>query len=264
MSGGFRRLLVAIVVVDVIFLALPTLVIVLASFTAGEIITFPPDGVSLRWYEALWARAEMIDAFWRSLRVALICTALAVPAGTLAALALARGPLRGRGLVQLYLLLPFTIPLVVSGLGLMLVLGQLRLLGWLWPVGFATCAINLPFMIGAVAAAASHLDPDLENAAASLGAPPTHSFLTVTIPAVMPGIITGAMLMFVLAFNEFLVSLMLVDARIVTLPVLIYTSIRSVITPDLAAVSVVYVLVALAAVWVLDRLVGLDLFLRSR
>jgi putative spermidine/putrescine transport system permease protein len=80
----------------------------------------------------------------------------------------------------------------------------------------------------------------------------------------MPGIITGAMLMFVLAFNEFLVSLMLVDARIVTLPVLIYTSIRSVITPDLAAVSVVYVLVALAAVWLLDRLVGLDLFLRSR
>ena len=85
------------------------------------------------------------------------------------------------------------------------------------------------------------LDPDLENAAANCGAPPMHTFFTVTLPAVMPGVITGALLMFILALNEFLVSLLLVDARIVTLPVLIYNSIRSIITPDLAAVSVVYV-----------------------
>jgi putative spermidine/putrescine transport system permease protein len=263
-TGWLIRLAIALVAFDVLFLALPTAVIIAASFTAGDIVVFPPDGLSLRWYGVLVGKSEFLAAFGRSLQVALICTALAVPAGTLAALALARGSLRGRTALRLYLLLPFTIPLVVSGLGLMLVFGQLRMLGAIWPVGLATCAINLPFMIWAVAAAADHLDPDLENAAASLGAPPTHAFVTVTVPAVMPGIITGAMLMFVLAFNEFLVSLMLVDARIVTLPVLIYSSIRSVITPDLAAVSVVYVLVALAAIWVLDRLVGLDLFLRSR
>ncbi len=104
----------------------------------------------------------------------------------------------------------------------------------------------------------------MENAAANCGAPPLQAFLTVTLPAVLPGVITGGLLMFVLAFNEFLVSLFLIDARIVTLPVSIYNSIRSVITPDLAAVSVVYIAVAAAAVWLLDRLVGLDLFLRSK
>ena len=79
-----------------------------------------------------------------------------------------------------------------------------------------------------------------------------------------PGIVTGALVMFILAVNEFLVSLMLVDARTVTLPVLVYNAIRSIITPDLAAVSVVYVVLAAAAIWLLDRLVGLDLFLKSK
>ncbi|NBB83484.1 MAG: ABC transporter permease subunit, partial [Alphaproteobacteria bacterium] len=93
---------------------------------------------------------------------------------------------------------------------------------------------------------------------------PVQVFFTVTLPAVMPGVITGGLLMFILAFNEFLVSLFLTDSRTVTLPVQIYNSIRSVITPDLAAVSVVYIVFALAAVWVLDRLVGLEIFLRSK
>jgi putative spermidine/putrescine transport system permease protein len=124
--------------------------------------------------------------------------------------------------------------------------------------------INLPFMIWGVSASVNALDPDMENAAANCGAPPVQVFLTVTLPAVMPGVITGALIMFVLAMNEFIVSLLLVNARIVTLPVMIYNSIRSIITPDLAAVSVVYILVAGAAVWLLDRLVGLDIFLRSK
>ena len=70
--------------------------------------------------------------------------------------------------------------------------------------------------------------------------------------------------MFILAVNEFLVSLMLVDARTVTLPVLVYNAIRSIITPDLAAVSVVYVVLAAVAIWLLDRLVGLEMFLKSK
>ncbi len=200
----------------------------------------------------------------RSAYVSAICTLISLPAGTLAALALMRGTLRLRGTLQVYLLLPFTIPLVVSGIGSMLVFGELRILGQLWPIGVALCVINLPFMIWAVSASAHGLDADLENAAANCGAPPLQAFLTVTLPAVLPGVITGGLLMFVLAFNEFLVSLFLIDARIVTLPVSIYNSIRSVITPDLAAVSVVYIAVAAAAVWLLDRLVGLDLFLRSK
>ncbi len=263
-GGALAWVFAAVVAFDVLFLALPTLVVLVASFTAGSIVTFPPEGWSLRWYAALLQKPEFGAALLRSLQVGLVCTALAVPAGTLAALALARSRVRFATGLQVYLLLPFTVPLVVSGIGLMLVFGPVGLLGRVWPVGLACCVVNLPFMIWAVAASANHLDPDLENAAMNLGAPPTHVFFTVTLPAVAPGVVTGALVMFVLAVNEFLVSLMLVDARTVTLPVLVYNAIRSVITPDLAAVSVVYVALALLAILLLDRLVGLDLFLKSK
>lgn len=248
----------------VVTLSLPTLIIIGASFTSGEIVQFPPKGVSLRWYAKLFEMDAFQAAFWRTLYVSLVCTAVSVPVGVLAALATVRYRLRFRSAVQVYLLLPFTIPLVVSGIGMMVFFGDIRILGALWPVGVGLCVINLPFMIWAVSASASALDPELENAAANCGAPPLQVFFTVTLPAVTPGVITGALLMFILAFNEFLVSLFLTDSRTVTLPVQIYNSIRSVITPDLAAVSVVYIVIAVITVWILDRLVGLEIFLKSR
>jgi putative spermidine/putrescine transport system permease protein len=249
---------------SLVTLSAPTLVVLGASFTAGNIIAFPPDGLSLKWYAAVAGASDLRQAFFRSLYVAFVCTLVAIPAGTLAGIALARYRVRFEQPMQIYLLLPFTIPLIGSGIALMLLFGEIGVLGRLWPVGLACCLINLPFMIWAVTASANALDPDLENAAANCGAPPVQTFLSVTLPAVMPGIITGSLLMFILALNEFLVSLLLVDARIVTLPVQIYNSIRSIITPDLAAVSVVFIGAAALAIVFIDRLVGLDIFLRSK
>ncbi len=254
----------AIVWFDLILLSLPTIIIIGASFTTGDIVQFPPEGFSLKWYGKLWLLDDFKAAFFRTLYVSLICTAVSIPAGTLAAIGLARYRIHFQTSLQVYLLLPFTIPLVVSGLGMMIFFGDIRILGQLWPVGISLCIINLPFMIWAVSASVNGLDYQLENAAANCGAPPLQGFLTVTLPGVMPGVITGALLMFILAFNEFLVSLFLTDARTVTLPVSIYNSIRSVITPDLAAVSVVYIVIAFIAVLLLDKLVGLELFLKSK
>lgn len=253
-----------LVAFSVISLSAPTLVVIGASFTAGNIIAFPPEGLSLRWYAAVANATDLRAAFFRSLYVAAICTLVAVPVGTLGGVALAKYRVRFEKTIQIYLLLPFTIPLIGSGIGLMLVFGAAGVLGQLWPIGIACCVINLPFMIWAVTGSVNALDPDLENAAANCGAPPVQAFFAVTLPAVMPGVITGSLLMFILALNEFLVSLLLVDARIVTLPVQIYNSIRSIITPDLAAISVVFVIAAGIAIAVLDRLVGLDIFLKSK
>lgn len=254
----------SLVIFSLVILSFPTLIIIGASFTAGDIVRFPPEGLSLRWYQRLWQLDSFQDALVRTFIVSVICTLIAIPAGTLAALATVRYRLRFRNPLQVYLLLPFTIPLVVSGLGMMIFFGEIRILGQLWPIGLGLCIINLPFMIWAVSASVNALDDELENAAANCGATPLQVFFTVTLPAVMPGVITGSLLMFILAFNEFLVSLFLTDSRTVTLPVQIYNSIRSVITPDLAAVSVVYIVIAILAVWLLDRLVGLEIFLRSK
>ena len=250
--------------ISIITLSLPTLVVLGASFTAGNIIAFPPQGLSFKWYEKIALARDLQQAFLRSLIVAGICTAVAVPVGTLAGIALSRFKLRFENALQIYLLLPFTVPLIGSGIGLMLVFGQWHALGSLWPVGLACAVINLPFIIWSVSSSATALDGDLELAAQSCGAGRIQTFLHITLPGVMPGVITGALLMFILAMNEFLVSLLLTDARTVTLPVQIYNSIRGVITPDLAAVSVVFIAIALLAIWLLDRLVGLEIFLKSK
>ena len=253
-----------VVVCVLVILSAPTVVVLGASFTAGNIIAFPPEGLSLQWYSKIAGARDLWSAVLRSLYVATVCTIIADPVGTLAGIALAKYAVRFEKTIQIYLLLPFTIPLIGSGIGLMLIFGEARLLGQLWPVGVACCVINLPFMIWAVMASASGLDSDLELAAANCGAPPLSTFLHVTLPAVVPGVISGALLMFILVLNEFLVSLLLVDARIVTLPVQIYNSIRSIITPDLAAISVVFIASAAIAVLLLDRLVGLEIFLKSK
>lgn len=254
----------SLVVISIITLSAPTLVVLGASFTSGNIITFPPDGFSLKWYAAILGEQDLRDAFGRSIIVAIICVLVSLPTGTLAGIALSKYRIKGGNIIQTYLLLPFTIPLIGSGIGLMLAFGEAGILGSLWPVGIATAVINLPFMIWAVSSSAASLDPDLELAAQSCGAGPVQTFFNVTLPAVTPGVITGSLLMFILSLNEFLVSLLLVDARIVTLPVQIYNSIRSIITPDLAAVSVVFIAVAMLAITVLDKLVGLEIFLKSK
>jgi putative spermidine/putrescine transport system permease protein len=249
---------------SILILSLPTIIVVGASFTAGNIIAFPPEGFSLKWYEKIALARDLRQALGRSIIISLICLLVAVPVGTLAGIALTRYRLRFINLLQVYLLLPFTIPLIGSGIGMMLLFGQWGILGSIWPVGVACAVINLPFIIWSVSSSAAGLDPDLELAAASCGAGRIETFVHVTLPGVMPGVITGSLLMFVLAMTEFLVSLLLTDARTVTLPVQIYNSIRSIITPDLAAVSSVFVVFALLAVWLLDKLVGLEIFLKSK
>ncbi len=253
-----------LVIISILTLSAPTFVVLGASFTSGNMIQFPPEGFSFKWYGKILGEPDLRDAFFRSLQVALICVLVSLPTGTLAGIALAKYKIKGSNLIQTYLLLPFTIPLIGSGIGLMLFFGEMRILGNLWPVGIATSVINLPFMIWAVRSSAIGLDPDLELAAENCGAGPIQTFFNVTLPAVTPGVITGSLLMFILSLNEFLVSLLLVDARIVTLPVQIYNSIRSIITPDLAAISVVFIAVAIIAITVLDKLVGLEIFMKSK
>ena len=254
----------ALVWFSIVILSLPTIIVVGASFTTGNIITFPPDGFSLQWYEKIALARDLQQAFWRSLIVSVICLAVSLPIGTLAGIALTRYRFRFANALQVYLLLPFTIPLIGSGIGMMLLFGSWGILGSMWPVGIACAVINLPFIIWSVLSSAAVLDRDLELAAANCGAGRIETFVHVTLPSVMPGVITGGLLMFVLAMTEFLVSLLLTDARTVTLPVQIYNNVRSIITPDLAAVSSVFVVIALAAVWLLDRLVGLEIFLKSK
>ncbi len=260
---GEHPVLSVIIVLEVIFLMLPTLIVLVVSFQGGDLVRFPPDDLSLQWYAQIPGEQRFIDAFYRSVAVALFCTLLAIPIGILTGLGLIRYDIRFEKSLQIYFLLPFTVPLVVSGVILLIILGELGYIGQLWTVGLALTIINIPFMIWSVTSRVNALDPQLENAAKNLGADEIQTFFNVTLPSLMPGVITGSLIMFVLGLNEFLVSLIITTPDIVTLPVLIYTSIRSNISPLVAAVASVYVVVAFLAVIVADRLVGLEQFLKS-
>ncbi len=259
-----RWVFVLVVIADLIFLSLPTIIVVASSFTATDVVAFPPHGLSLKWYVKLMGQEDFIAAFLRSFEVALFCTLLAIPAGLGAALALHKYKVPRRRFWDIYFLLPFTIPLIVSGLGLLIIYGRIGLLNQIWPVGFALTVINLPFMLWAVSSSINALDENLEFAARNLGAEGLQTFLYVTLPALTPGIIIGSLIMFILGFNEFIVSLLLTNVHNMTLPVKIYNSIRAVIEPTLAAISSVYIVLALVVIWILDRVVGLEEFLRVR
>lgn len=257
------RALSGLVALEVVFLTLPTFIILVTSFGGGEAITFPPETWSLRWYAQLPAAEEYTAAFVHSLLVAVGCTALSIPVGVATALGLIRYDIRFENTLQVYLLLPFTVPLVVSGVILLLLFGEVGWIGSLWAVVLGLTIINIPFMIWSVTASVNALDPNLERAAKSLGAEEVQTFLFVTFPAILPGVISGSLLMFVLALNEFVVSLFITTPETVTLPVKIYSSIRGDVSPFIAAVSTVYIVVAVVVIFVADRVVGLERFLHA-
>lgn len=270
MEYGFRRLirirplLVVLIVFCLLLLLLPTIIVFTTSFTESEIVAFPPKGFTLRWYSQLAVTGWFLRTFLNSLYAATFCTVLSIPVGVFTALALNRYRIRAANLLQIYLLLPFTIPLIVSGIGLLFIYARLGWLGSIWAIGFALMVINIPFMIWGVGATVNSLDPNLEHAAQSLGAEEIQTFFYVTLPSLTPGIISGGLLMFVLGLTEFITSMILVTLKSMTLPVALYTSIKTSLTPLLASVSSVYVIVAIVVVILLDKFVGLREYLRMR
>ena len=261
--GGDHPYLTAFTVFELVFLILPSLIILVVSLGSGEIITFPPTELSLKWYVSLLNHPQYVQPFVNSVVVATFCTAISIPIGIVTALGLNRYDIRFEDGIQIYLLLPFTVPLVVSGFIFLIIFGRLGWIGQLWAVGLGLTIINIPFMIWSVASSVNAFDPTLEDAARSLGAEEIQTFFKVTLPALMPGVISGALLMFMLSLNEFIVSLIITVTDTETLPVAIYGAIRGNISPQVAAVSSIYVIVAVVAIVVADRLVGLERFLHT-
>lgn len=260
---GQYPLISAFVAIQIVFLMAPTIIILVVSLDPSTSVSFPPDGLSLRWYLDLPQHPSYLSAFTRSVVAATLCTLLGIPVGVLVGLGLMRYDVEFKNVFQIYFLLPFTIPLVVSGVILLLIFGEIGVIGQLWTVGLALAIINIPFMIWSVTSRVNALDPELESAAENLGAEELQRFRHVTLPSILPGVITGSLIMFVLGLNEFIVSLIITTPEIVTLPVKLYTAIRSSISPLIAAVASIYILVAFVTVFVADWIVGLDEFLKS-
>lgn len=237
-----------------LFLLSPLAVVTLLSFSSGPYLTFPPPGLSLRWYAALLASRPVLDAAGQSVVLALLVTAIAVLTGFPAALAIARGMVPGW--VAGLLALPLLLPTLVIGLALLMVLQPLGLLAT-WPgLALGHLMVVLPFVVRLLTTAFAGLSGDLEDAAATLGARPLHAFLLVTLPLAAPGALAAATLAFLLSFDETVISLFLVGPRLTTLPVTLFHYAETRVDPMLAALAVSLIVLTLGIVLLVDRLVG--------
>ena len=240
------------------FMTLPTVVVIVASFNPTAILSFPPEGLSLRWYVNALTYPQFQRAAVNSVLVTVASAVIALPFGTAAALALVRHPLRGRALWSALLLSPLVIPGVAAGLGFLIVAAKLGLLTSRWVLIVAHVALVLPFVIRSVAVSVANLDPALERAAASLGARPWRVFARVTLPLLRPGLFAGFLFALIVSVNEFVVSLFISTRVTEILPVAMFTYVVNYTDPTMAALSTLFIAATFIAVYAADRFVNLS------
>lgn len=240
------------------FMTLPTVVVIAVSFNPTAILSFPPAGFSLRWYENVLTYRQFRRAAVNSLLVTGGAAALALPIGTLAALALERGGLRGRSVWAAALLSPLVVPGVAAGLGFLILAARLGLLRSRGVLIAAHVALVLPFVVRSVWVSVRNLDPALERAAASLGATPWRVFRRVTLPLLRPGLFAGLLFAIVVSLNEFVVSLFISNRVTEILPVAMFTYVVNYTDPTIAALSSLFIVATFLVVWLADRYLNLD------
>jgi len=247
----------------VAFMTLPTVVVIAVSFNPTAILSFPPAGFSLRWYENVLTYPQFQRAAVNSLLVTGGAVALALPVGTFAALALERGRLRGRHVWAAVLLSPVVVPGVAAGLGFLILAAALGLLRSRSVLIAAHVALILPFVVRSVWVSVRNLDPALERAASSLGATPWRAFRRVTLPLLRPGLFAGLLFAIVVSLNEFVVSLFISNRVTEILPVAMFNYVVNYTDPTIAALSSLFIAATFVAVWLADRYLDLGrVFLR--
>jgi putative spermidine/putrescine transport system permease protein len=240
-----------------LFVLAPIVVVLASSLTAADYTSFPPQGLSLRWYLEIPRHPEFLDSLRVSLVVAAATAALATALGTLAALALVRHRFRGRDLLNGLFLSPLMVPTVILGVALL----QFYTLAGITRTPFSLICghlvITVPYVVRLVSASLAGLDRTLELAAMSLGATPWQAFRRVTLPLARPGIVAGAAFAAITSFDDVSVALFLASPRAVTLPVRIFTYIEQTFDPLVTAVCSILIVLAAIAVAIIERLVGL-------
>lgn len=243
-------------VIFFIYLYAPMLVLVFYSFNQGRRAQVW-RGFGLDWYIKAFSNDSIQSAAWNSLIVATIATIVATALATLAALAMSRGQrFRGQTMALGVITLPLVVPEIataVATLSFFAVIGfQLGLLS----IIIAHTVFCIPFAFLPIRARLQGMDESLEHAAADLYANQWQTFRFVTLPLLMPGIVAGAMLAFIISLDDFIITLMVAGAGATTLPLYIYGMIRQGITPEVNVISTVMLLVSIlviTAYWFLSK-----------
>jgi putative spermidine/putrescine transport system permease protein len=257
-QAGFAPALLSIFTVAVcIFLVAPIVVVLLSSLTAVDYVSFPPVGLSLRWYVEVLGSDEFTSSLLTSVQIATVVAVVATVIGTLAALAIVRLRFPGRDALNALFASPLVIPGIVLGAGILQLYARAGIASSLFSLVLGHLVIAVPYSIRLSCTSLMGFDQRLELAAQNLGATPLKSFLLVTLPIVFPGIAGGAAFAFIVSFEDVNLALFLSSAQTVTLPVRIFAYMSQESSPIISAAGSLLTIIVVVIAVVIDRLVGL-------
>lgn len=256
LSRNGRRLIRVFFALVIVFLYAPIAILLIFSFNKSPVPVFPLTGFTLRWYHAFLTNADIHAALETSAIVAALSSVGAVALGVLAAIALTRRRFRGQLGVTALLLSPLVIPLVVLGIALLLLFHELGIQPSILAVTIGEIVIVLPYTILVIMPRLEQIDSSLGEAAYDLGAGPLTTFRRVTLPLILPAIVSAFLISFTTSFDEYAVASFLVGTR-QTFPIYLYSALRFPSKlPQVIAVAVVVLMATLVVV------VGIELWRR--
>lgn len=223
-----------------IFLYLPIIMVIVYSFNTRESnLIF--EGFSLQGYKSLLSNTALLDSFWTTIKLALVSTGISVVLGTLATIGLYRYDFKLKGLINGLLYIPIVIPELIIGVASLATFTLLGLEMGFWTLVFAHVTFCLPFMIINIRARIAGFDPSIEEAAMDLGATGLRTLIRVTIPMLLPGIVSGALLSITLSLDDLIIS-SFVNGRDITFPIKVYNMVRGKVTTDVYSLSTLMII----------------------
>jgi putative spermidine/putrescine transport system permease protein len=252
-----RAVMWAAAIFTVIFLMTPLVVTVAVSLGSSSVFTLPPPDWSLRWYDKLATTRGLLPSLLTSLEVAAFSTVVALVLGTLCAIALVRGRFPGRDAIATFLVSPLMLPGLVVGIAMLQGFKVAGLREAYSSLLLAHVVITLPYIVRTVLAALSLFDFSLIDAARTLGCSYPIAIMRVLVPALGPAFLTSGMFAFLASMDNYPISIFFTDAWTKTLPIQMLQYVEENPDPTIAAISSGLVLLAILALILGDRLVGL-------
>lgn len=230
-------LLYIFVAIILIFLIAPILIIIPLSLSSSPFFIFPPKEYSLRWFENFFAQSQWVDAFFKSLQVAVMTSILATSLGIMAALAVSRLDFKGKQIFMGIMVLPIVVPLIVVGIAVYRFYSEIQLVGSTVGLVLAHSLLALPIVFVTILARLKGFDRNMELAAMNLGSTPIGAFFKVTLPIIKPAVFSSALFAFITSLDEIVVTIFIGGSQNPTLPKVMWEQMRSQIDPTIAAAS---------------------------
>ena len=248
LSKNGARLLRVFFALVVVFLYAPIAILLIFSFNKSAVPTFPLSGFTLHWYREFLTNSDLRGALQTSAIIAALSSVGAVVLGTFASMALVRRRFRGKGPVSALLLSPLVIPYVVFGISLLLLFHRVGIPRSILTVVIGHVVISLPYTILVLMPRLQQIDASLEEAAYDLGASRLRTFRSITLPLILPAIVSAYLIAFTTSFDEYAVASFVVGTR-VTFPIYLYSALRFPNQlPQVIAVAVVVITISLIVV----------------